>query len=313
MRGRRPPVSVIIPCYNGRRFLSQAIDSVLVQTIVPAEIIVVDDGSTDDSAEVAESYGPPVRVIRQANQGESAARNVGIAAARGDYLLFLDADDLLESQSLEILADAVNQAPGSVALMGFAWFTNDPSRPTKVRMPEDSQFFPGIITGNFGPPHCWLTPADLVRKVGGFHPPLRWFEDWEMWCRIALTDAKLVPVGHLGALYRQHSNSQLANTTQDNRSRGHVFVMECLARRMLRRQDLLNQYATIMFWSGWTAYHRARETGVSWHEVRGLACLLEEIVRRGPPEVRRLTFGSIIRALGLRWANGLRDFIACDC
>src|SRR5258708_3362172 len=148
MRGRRPPVSVIIPCYNGRRFLSQAIDSVLVQTIVPGEIIVVDDGSTDDSAEVAESYGPPVRVIRQANQGESAARNVGIAAARGDYLLFLDADDLLESQSLEILADAVNQAPGSVALMGFAWFTNDPSQPTMVRMPEDSQLFPAIMPGN---------------------------------------------------------------------------------------------------------------------------------------------------------------------
>src|SRR5258708_19685267 len=135
MRGRRPPVSVIIPCYNGRRFLSQAIDSVLVQTIVPAEIIVVDDGSTDDSAEVAESYGPPVRVIRQANQGESAARNVGIAAARGDYLLFLDAADLLESQSLEILADAVNQPPPTTASLAFPPFTIHPTRPTNLRIP----------------------------------------------------------------------------------------------------------------------------------------------------------------------------------
>src|SRR5258708_33265255 len=82
MRGRRPPVSVIVPCYNGRRFLSQAIDSVLVQTIAPAEIIVVDDGSTDDSAGGAESYGPPVRLIRQANQAQSAVRSVGSAPER---------------------------------------------------------------------------------------------------------------------------------------------------------------------------------------------------------------------------------------
>ncbi len=70
-------VSIIIPCYNGAPFLRDALDSALRQTVPPSEVILVDDGSTDDSAAIAEAYGPPVRVIRQDNQGESVARNAG--------------------------------------------------------------------------------------------------------------------------------------------------------------------------------------------------------------------------------------------
>jgi glycosyltransferase involved in cell wall biosynthesis len=309
MTDTRPSVSIITPCYNGSRFLKQTIASVVSQTLAPREVIVVDDGSTDDSASIAEAVGPPVRVIRQANQGESVARNVGIAEARGDHVLFLDADDLLEPRSLEVLTDAVSRAPGSVALMGFAWFTHDPKEPSLVQTAEADEFLPGIIGGNFGPPHCWLTPINIVRQVNGFHSPLRWFEDWDMWCRIALTGAKLTSVQHVGALYRQHSQSQLATTKKDDRSRGHVCVMERLGRGLLERKDLLSRHGVPMFWSGWSAYHRALETGVSWNEVKSLAWVLEEVVRCGPSDLRRSTFGRLIRALGLRWADGLRDLM----
>jgi glycosyltransferase involved in cell wall biosynthesis len=87
-------VSVVIPCYNGAKFLREALESVLGQTHPVLEVIVVDDGSTDDSAAIAESFGTPVRVIRQSNQGESVARNRGIEAAVGAWIAFLDADDL---------------------------------------------------------------------------------------------------------------------------------------------------------------------------------------------------------------------------
>src|SRR4051812_28904107 len=88
-------VSIITPCYNGGRFISDTIRSALGQTRPPLEMIVIDDGSTDGSANIAESFGAPVRVIRQSNHGESVARNCGISEAKGTHILFLDADDLL--------------------------------------------------------------------------------------------------------------------------------------------------------------------------------------------------------------------------
>src|SRR5579884_658579 len=93
-------VSVVLPCFNAARFLPAALDSALSQTYLPFEVILVDDGSTDDSVAIAESYGPLVRVIRQTNQGESVARNRGLDAARGDLVAFLDADDIWERGKL---------------------------------------------------------------------------------------------------------------------------------------------------------------------------------------------------------------------
>jgi glycosyltransferase involved in cell wall biosynthesis len=87
-------ITAIIPVHNGERHLAEAIQSVLAQTLPPGEIIVVDDGSTDASAAIAQSFGAPVRVLAQPNLGPAAARNLGLAHATGDLLAFLDADDL---------------------------------------------------------------------------------------------------------------------------------------------------------------------------------------------------------------------------
>ena len=87
-------ISVVIPCFNGAAYLRETLNSVLAQTHCPCEILVVDDGSTDDSATIAESFGPSVRVIRQSNQGESVARNRGIDETCSEWIAFLDADDV---------------------------------------------------------------------------------------------------------------------------------------------------------------------------------------------------------------------------
>jgi glycosyltransferase involved in cell wall biosynthesis len=97
----RPVVSCIVPVYNGEAYLGAALDSILAQTWRPLEIIVVDDGSTDGSAAVAETYGAIVRVIRQANAGCAAARNAGLAAATGEFVAFLDADDVWHPEKLD--------------------------------------------------------------------------------------------------------------------------------------------------------------------------------------------------------------------
>jgi len=111
-------ISVIIPVYNGERYLSQAIESVLAQTLPPLEIIVVDDGSTDASVAVAERYAKRVRIDRQENSGAASARNRGIDLARGSLLAFLDADDLWTPDKLRLQAGALEEDPGPAIVLG---------------------------------------------------------------------------------------------------------------------------------------------------------------------------------------------------
>ena len=107
-------LSVVIPCYNAARFLEETLRSVLAQTYAAHEVIVVDDGSTDESARIAANFGPPVRVLRQTNQGESTVRNRGMAEARGDWVGLLDADDTWEPDKLHCQVDVLRDQPGDI-------------------------------------------------------------------------------------------------------------------------------------------------------------------------------------------------------
>lgn len=120
MPGKDPNISVVIPCYNAAPFLRESIESVLRQTLSPLEIIVVDDGSTDESAAVAEAYGAPVRVLRQENQGESVARNRGIEESRGEWIAYLDADDIWETRKLELQVATLGQS--DIVLVHTGWY-----------------------------------------------------------------------------------------------------------------------------------------------------------------------------------------------
>ena len=110
MNEEQPLVSVIIPVYNGARFLRAALESVFAQTYRPIEVIVVDDGSADDSGVIAQSF-PEVRYVRQQNEGVAAARNNGIQIARGEFLAFLDQDDLWTPEKLKVQVDHLLNNP----------------------------------------------------------------------------------------------------------------------------------------------------------------------------------------------------------
>ncbi|HEX3110532.1 MAG TPA: glycosyltransferase family A protein, partial [Thermoanaerobaculia bacterium] len=107
-------VSVVIPSYNYARYLGEAIDSALGQTLPPLEVIVVDDGSTDDTPAVLAAYGDRIRVLRQKNAGVAVARNSGIAAARGECVAFLDADDVWLPRKLELQIPLFTDSVGLV-------------------------------------------------------------------------------------------------------------------------------------------------------------------------------------------------------
>src|SRR5918993_3738999 len=123
-----PLVTVVIPCYNQAHFLTEAIESVLSQSYPNFEVVVVDDGSTDDTSEVASRYPQKVRLIRQENRGLAGARNTGIGHARGEYLVFLDADDRLLPKALEVGIEQLEAHPECAFVSGHCrWISGDGS------------------------------------------------------------------------------------------------------------------------------------------------------------------------------------------
>jgi glycosyltransferase involved in cell wall biosynthesis len=305
-------ISVIIPCLNCERYLAAAIRSVLEQTLAAHEIIVIDDGSVDGSRAVADEFtaSGEVKLICQHLRGVSAARNAGIAVASGDFLFFLDADDLIHPRSLEELAAALEKAPGAVGIMGCASFRSTPECPTSITLPGDNtDFFPRIIHDNIGAVHTLLTPAELVRQVDGFRVGMRFFEDWECMARIALLGARLAPVQFAGALYRHHASSTFARAHQPDVVLGHVAVMETLTEGILNRNDLLERHGAVLFWRAWAAIHLARQAGVDWSELRPLASLLQQLAISGPQVVRTSRYAKLIKFLGVPIGEALRNLV----
>ena len=130
-------VSVIIPCFNQGRFLPDAIKSVLAQTYRDLEVLVMDDGSTDDTGEVASTY-PMVRLLQQRNQGVATARNAALRESTGGYLVFLDADDRLLPYALDVGIDALAARPSCAFAAGHCRFIG-PDGTTLAQMPSSTQ------------------------------------------------------------------------------------------------------------------------------------------------------------------------------
>jgi glycosyltransferase involved in cell wall biosynthesis len=298
-------VSVIIPCYNAAKFLEATVESALTQSRPPLEIIIVDDGSTDTSVSVARTFGKSVTVIQQHNQGPAIARNTGVVASHGRYLMFLDADDLLKAESLERLTAAATTGPRTVALMGCAYFRDDPGTPTFERRWTIDAMLPYILSENLANPICWLTPRELFDEVGGFVDETRPFEDWDFCAQVALTGARLQTVPYTGGLYRVHESSVMRTVASARRALGHTRVVERLARRLLTRDELLAKHGERMFWSAWTAIQHARSKGVSWRDLVGLRSAMHALIRLGPPGVRSSKYALAARYIGIPAANVL--------
>ncbi len=183
-----PLVSVIIPNYNHARYLPQAIDSVLAQDYPHYEIIVVDDGSTDDSRPVAGRYRGRIRYIWQENRGLSAARNTGLKAARGDMIGLLDADDMYEPNFLSTLVSILQASPRFDAVHCGYQFVDDHNRPLfqrEIRNILPDQLYPALIDGNFLVPESMLAHRRCYDAVGPFDESLRACEDWDIWLKMA--------------------------------------------------------------------------------------------------------------------------------
>ena len=185
----KPTFSVIIPLYNKEREIEGTIRSVLSQTRLPDEIVVVDDGSTDRSAEIVQRIGSPlIRLVAQPNAGECAARNRAIAEARGEYLALIDADDEWEPGFLAEIEAMIGEFPGcGLYCTGFSVVSHDGLFPARGldRRGVVENFFRDSAHRYIAIPSASCIPREVIDTVGGFPEGMKMAGDLYMWIKIA--------------------------------------------------------------------------------------------------------------------------------
>lgn len=205
-----PAVSVVIITYNKADTVGPAIESVLRQTYTDHEILVVDDGSTDNTAEVVGRYGARVRYLPKENGGTGSARNLGISQARGKYVALLDGDDLWLPRKLELQMAALMREPGLVGAQCSAYLVDERLRVFDVRVcrPERDTLRDFLMFRNLPAfSSTVVVRREVFGKVGGFGTDLVILSDWDMACRLARTGTvRSVPEPLV--LYRHYPKNQ---------------------------------------------------------------------------------------------------------
>jgi len=283
-RNENPKVSIVIPTYNRAAEVRNAIESVLAQTVTDLEVIVVDDGSSDDTGKVlGETFGDRIRYYAQANQGASVARNKGIAEARGEWIAFLDSDDLWEKDKLEWQFKALEQfGPQCSACYTDVRFLNHLETRTmfqlavmSYRHEETMGVSKNVLKllvrpGGAGMVVCQsslLARADVVRRTGGYDPNLLFSQDSEFMFRLAMLtgfcyvnrplvwfDRSPAEIRHVGV---SSEWNKLEFWLQDSQLRleGLLRLSEGMPRKV--RKLIREQLGSVH--SGWTNWHL--ETG----------------------------------------------------
>jgi glycosyltransferase involved in cell wall biosynthesis len=234
--------SIIIPCYNAEPWLASTLESALAQSLPEKEIIVVDDGSTDRSLDVAKTYeSRGVRVIHQSNRGASAARNRALAEATGDFIQFLDADDLLHTRKLETQVSALRERPaGFVASGRWGRFVSGVEDARFVDVPvfrnlSSMQFLRlAAHEGHMMHPAAWLTPAKIAREAGPWDESLSLNDDGEYFARVLLASRGIIYCAEAVSYYRSSIPGSLSKR-KDNRAKRSLFhSLELTASHMIQ-------------------------------------------------------------------------------
>lgn len=217
-----PLVSIIIPLYNAQNYIAETITSVIDQTWPNKEIIIVDDGSTDNSLAVAKSFECDwIKVFTQKSSSASAARNRGLAECTGDYIQFLDADDLLSADKISLQLNRVIDKPDMLAICPMVDFHQSAdilsvqlkkhivtTKPTT----DTLQFLLHLYNLEDNdvpivPVHAWLTPKWIIKKAGLWNENLTVNDDGEFFCRVVLASNGIVPVNEATCYYRRYKGT----------------------------------------------------------------------------------------------------------
>ena len=216
-----PLVSIIIPAYNSANYLAETIQSAIDQTWPNKEIIVVNDGSTDGTLAIARSFESEiVKVLNQENKGASAARNKGLSIAKGEYIQFLDADDLLSSDKIQNQVEILEKRPGKISTSSTIHFKDSltgierPSDYEEQFLSDDDDPVHFLVNlwggysnhGSMIAVHSWLTPRIVIDKAGLWNEALTLDDDGEFFCRVVLKSTGILKAAGFN-YYRKHTRS----------------------------------------------------------------------------------------------------------
>lgn len=200
----KPLVSIVIPVYNGENYLREAIASAVAQTWQALEIIVVDDGSQDRSAEIASTFAG-VTVLRKANGGVASARNAGIATAKGEFLAFLDHDDVQHPEKTARQVAALAANPMSGFALCHKQYVIEGAVPRWFRGPTDGSPVQGFV------PSCWLVRRGTIEKVGLFDERYPNGSDYDWLARAKDVGVEYVMLPEVLVSYRVHGSNDSSN------------------------------------------------------------------------------------------------------
>lgn len=305
-----PLVSVIIACYNQSRFLGDAIESALGQSYRQLEIIVVDDGSTDASSQVAAKYSG-VKLIWQENQGLSSARNAGLEASSGDYLVFLDADDRLLPDAVKAGVNCLEFRPECAFVYGHYRLIKPDGLPTSTsqgRCPKEEPFL-DMLRGNFIGMHATVMYRRAAfDSVEAFDTSIAACEDYDLYLRIT----RNFPVychGNVVAEYRQHDSNMSSDAGLMLKTSLHVLGSQWKYVRG-NRQAQAAYRAGIRNWQEYYGRRlmkvvRARAEAREWKEVIRGALTLFRYYPRGVANKARKKIKEIATRAPKRFSAGM--------
>lgn len=301
-------VTTIIPVFNRPALVVEAVESVLAQTYRPIEIIIVDDGSTDETAAVADALAVRhegiVRAIHIANGGPGLAREAGRQIARGEFIQHLDSDDLLLPRKFELQVAALAARPDCGAAYGWTRFHHHDGQvepqPWKRSGEAIETMFPSMLTLRW-----WDTPTPLYRAsliaAAGPWTSLRIEEDWEYDCRIAAGGVRLAYCQEWVCEVREHAPVKATQSTMRDRARAHALVLGHAREAGLDPASLeLRQFARELF-------HIARQCGAAGlvEESKQLVTMTREVA-----DARDLRwYESIARTIGWERAGRLSAWL----
>lgn len=247
----RDLVSILVPAYNSAEWLSETITCVLKQTWTAKEIIIVDDGSTDDSLAIARSFKKRgVRIISQENKGACAARNRALAEANGDYIQFLDADDLMARNKIEVQVRRLKKEPeGTIAAAKWERFYNDPGeadleainfrekpyygdRSEGIEWALDAAAHRAMM-----PSHSWLVPREVVEKAGPWNESLLINQDGEYFNRISIASSGVAFCPKARVYYRSGIENSVSNRKEPAALASKYRSVKCITEQLLAAEN----------------------------------------------------------------------------
>lgn len=289
-----PTVSIVIPSYNKQAYIKKAIESALAQTH-ECEVIVVDDGSTDGSLEVVKSYDGRIKWEAGQNRGGSAARNRGLDLASGDYIQFLDADDILPPEKVaKQIAQLSDASPDDIAFSPWSYMYDDGTISRPNPRPYWRTYRDGLsllidmwYLGGFFPPHTWLASRALIDKVGRWDEALTGDDDGEFFGRLLAESGRAQFCDQTCVLYRDPPDGSVSRSRSLKSARSDWVSFENVAHQITsRRSDRMAQKACLsrvrVKAYAWRRYDEIVEKASSYEaqlDIRGFSPALPPTMR----------------------------------